>query len=238
VNGMVEHSEYDPRIATKMADANLLHRIYFARFLGMKMADKKLLTGDEILFLKYERNLDVIKTFLDQTFYIQPDLISKVEDWLELPSYEIKEKALMRLCVNHRENASKYLAATDGFQGTFGHNVRVNWLFLNIALNNGDNQEELINFSSPAYDFFTRIAAFSSLEQLKIVSYQVAENAFGTLLQGNRKLRNAGRNFIKNMSEDKEAKKKFQLWVDRNKALLSEEELATIETLTGFKPGN
>ena len=167
VNGMVKNPNYSSDIALKMADAQVLHRIAYARFLGLKMSDKKNLSEEEILFLKYERNLDVIKAFLEQTFVIQAELTSKVEDWLDLPSYEIKEKALMRLCINDRENAAHYLAATDGIQGTFGHNVRVNWLFLNIALNNGDNEDELVNFASPAFDFFTRIAAFSSLEQLK-----------------------------------------------------------------------
>ena len=238
VAGMMDHADYEAKVALKMADAHLLHRIEYARILGELAASKTKLLEEEVLFLKYERNLDVIKSFLEQTFYIQPELLSKVEEWLELPSYEIKEKALMRLCINDRENAATYLAATDGIQGTFGHNVRVNWLFLNIALNNGENQEELVAFSSPAYDFFTRMSAFGALEQLGIVNDQIAANAFGSLLQGNRKLRNAGRDFIKTMSEDKASKKIFQEWINRNGQLLLTDELKTVEQLTGFIPKN
>jgi len=231
VTAMTNHRDYNAKIALKMADAHLLHRIEYARFLGERAATKKALTEDEILFLKYERNLDVIKAFLEKTYTIQPELFSKVEEWYELPSYEIKEKALLALCLSNRDKAYVYLKITDGVQGTFGHNVRITWLLLSSVIDGANNEAELTNFSSPAYDFLTRINAFSILSQLKIVNNGVVENAFSAFLQNNRKLRNAGRDFIKTMSEEKEAKKKFQLWVDRNSALLTEEQLAAFENL-------
>jgi hypothetical protein len=51
----------------------------------------------------------VVKAFLKQTTFLQPEMLPVVESWLALPSYDLVEMALIRLCINNREQAKTYL---------------------------------------------------------------------------------------------------------------------------------
>ena len=159
-----------------------------------------------------------------------------VEKWLLWPSYDLVEQALILLCINDREGAQTYLSKTDHLRGTSGHNVHVTWLLLHSAFVNTDQVVKLVDYMSPSYDFMTRMNAFDAASQLRYVNYKVADHAFSTLFQYNRKLKAKGRDFIKLMIKDEKTKKPFQLWVNRNKARLTIDQLDTIERLTGLRP--
>ena len=159
-----------------------------------------------------------------------------VAEWLAWPSYDLVELALIRLCINDRENAKKYLKNTDHLEGTSGYNVRITWLLLSSAFVDQGDIVKLVDYMSPAYDFLTRMNAFDAASQLGYVNYKVADHAFSTLFQYNRKLRAKGRDLIKQMIANEETKKPFQLWVNRNQKLLSIDQLDLIERMTGLKP--
>lgn len=194
------------------------------------------ISGNAAKLLDEEKDIEIAKVFLKNTMYLPNDLIPIVEKWLSSPSYDLVEMALIRLCISNKTNAKKYLDATDGIMGTSGHNVRITWLLLYGAFVGSDHLSELTDYMSPAYDFLTRMNAFAAASQLDYCNYKVADHAFSSLFQYNRKLRGAGRDFIKNMSQKAEHKKSFQLWVNRNRNLLSPEELETIKRMTGFEP--
>ena len=231
-----KHVDYNPEIAGAITGASLLNRLAFAEALGKKTSTKEALAEEEIEFLRAEKSTEVAKSFLKQTMYLQPEVLPVVEKWLSWPSYDLVEMALIRLCVNDKSNAKKYLDKTENILGTSGHNVRITWLLLYGAFVNSDRMGELTDYMSPAYDFMTRMNAFTAASQLDYCNYKVADHAFSTLFQYNRKLRSSGRDFIKQMSQKEKHKKVFQLWVNRNKNLLTADELETIKKMTGFEP--
>lgn len=223
-------------LAQKMLYASLLNRIAFAEVLAKHLTLGKPVQKSELNFLAQETNMEVMKAFLRNTNLLQNELEPLVLQWLSLPSYDLVEQALIRLCVSNKTNAKKYLDATDVIMGTSGHNVRITWLLLYGAFVSSDRISEITDYMSPAYDFLTRMNAFAVASQLDYCNYKVADHAFSTLFQYNRKLRGAGRDFIKNMSQKAEHKKSFQLWVNRNRNLLSPDALETIKRMTGFEP--
>jgi hypothetical protein len=128
------------------------------------------------------------------------------------------------------------LIKTAHLEGTNGHNVRITWLLLSSAFVDQGDVVKLVDYMSPAYDFLTRMNAFDAASQLGYANYKVADHAFSTLFQYNRKLRAKGRDFIKQMIANEETKKPFQLWVNRNRIILTVDELDVIERMTGLKP--
>jgi aminopeptidase N len=233
---LINHPAYDPKIADRIQGASTPGRVAFAEALGRKTADQSPLADEEISFLNEESSPEVAKAFLKQTAYLQPEILPVVEKWLTWPSYDLVELALLRLCINDRERATTYLAKTAHLEGTSGHNVRITSLLLSAAMVNTSDVVKLVDYMSPAYDFLTRMNAFDAASQLGYANYKVADFAFGTLFQHNRKLRASGRDFIKQMSTKDETRKPFQLWINRNRKLLSIDQLDIIERMTGLKP--
>jgi hypothetical protein len=228
--------DYNPKVAATMTKASLLNRVAFAQGVGKQANANNQLSSEEIYFLKEEKSLEVIKAFLKQSPALQPEMRPVAEAWIALPSYDVIELALIRLCISDKANAARYLEKTKNMVGTSGHNVRITWLLLYTAFVSQDKTAELTEYMSAKFDFLTRMKAFEAAEQLNLLNYTVANHAFGTLLQGNRKLRNAGRDFIKRMSTQPKNKEVFQSWLNRNRQILSPDEVKTIEQLTGYLP--
>jgi aminopeptidase N len=230
--------DYNPKIAGFVPLASLLGRVAFAEGVGKRANTNIRLDSEEINFLRAEKSLEVIKAFLKQSPALQPEMRPVAEKWLALPSYDLVELTLIRLCISDKANAMRYLEKTKNIVGTSGHNVRITWLLLYSAFVSQDKTSELTEYMSAKFDFLTRIKAFEAAQQLNLVNYTVANHAFGSLLQGNRKLRSAGRDFIKTMSAQPKNKEVFQGWINRNRQILSPDELKIIEQLTGYKPNN
>ena len=233
-----ERPDYNPKFAERMVGASYLNRLAFAEGLGKRAAKGTDLGSEEVKFLQAEKEIAIVKAFLTQGPALRGPMLKLAESWLQWPSYDVVEIALIRLCINDKANAKRYLEKTKDIVGTSGHNVRITWLLLYSAFVSQDKTTELTEYMSAKYDFLTRIKAFEAAQQLNLVNYTVANHAFGSLLQGNRKLRSAGRDFIKAMSAQTKNKDVFQGWINRNQQILSPDELKTIEQLTGYKPNN
>ena len=231
-----ERPDYNPRFAERMVGASYLNRLAFAEGLGKMAAKGTDLGSEEVKFLQAEKEIAIVKAFLTQGPALRGPMLKLAESWLQWPSYDVVEIALIRLCINDKANAKRYLEKTKDIVGTSGHNVRITWLLLYSAFVSQDKTTELTEYMSAKYDFLTRIKAFEAAQQLNLVNYTVANHAFGSLLQGNRKLRSAGRDFIKAMSAQPKNKDVFQGWINRNRQILSPDELKTIEQLTGYLP--
>ncbi len=227
---------YNPNIGIEMTDANVLHRIEYAKLLATKIKEDQDLAKEEITFLEYEKELEVIKTFLASTNKLPKSTIELGISWLELPSYEIQENALTLLVISDPKNAKIYLEKTKYVMGTFGNNVHVTWCFLNQVYGDKTSEEELINFMSPAFDFLTRIHAFTNAQYLNLCTDMSSQYAFSALLQNNRKLRNAGKGYMLEMCKNSSNKKIIEKWLKVNKAKFSDAELEKIKNQTQLKP--
>jgi aminopeptidase N len=85
-----------------------------------------------------------------------------------------------------------YLAATKDETGWRGKNIRVKWLELSIHkgsfLESKKYLDELIDYTSPAFEFETRMNAFTSLRKLDILNEKIIGNLLEAYLYWNNKL--------------------------------------------------
>ena len=239
----VASKSYDSKSAKAFQKSRLLTRMAYASFLGDKLSSKTELSKQEIKFLKAEDSQDVIKAFLNHTANLTEKIFPIAEKWLEWPSYDIKEKTLVALCVSNPENAKKYLNKIDDVVGTNGHDVRLTWLSFHIALDDENTDKyvkELASYTSPAYDFLTRIKAFNNWKLVENASdedkLRVAKNAFLAIIQNNRKLRSNAKKFVNTSNWNNEDRPYFQ---DALNELIAENRVSNlhlmrIENLTGF----
>lgn len=191
---------------------NPLSEIVYARLLG----EAETITAAEIDFLNTTTNLDAIKVYLSGAKQVPSEMLPTLERWLALPSYDVMQKTLLLACLSDKANATKYLNFTKNVYGSEGNNVRVMWHLLNLVFGGGRDVRELIDFTSPAYDFMTRMNALEVLSVLGLVNEVVAENAFSSLLQNNRKLRNAARDFITETQKDVDNREIYQAWIQEH----------------------
>lgn len=127
---------------------------------------------------------------------IPSHLIKPMEALLTDKSYNVQQTALEQLCKSNPKKIAVYLEATKGEMGNNAHNVRISWL--QIAIKNGQTKfvEELIDFTSNAFEFNTRRSAFAALKELNVFNEVVAENAYNAALSANGRLANGGIGYL------------------------------------------
>ena len=220
---------------------NKLMRMRYAEFLGQKQVATKGLHSKEEHFLKQEEDIDVVMQFLNHSNQIPDGLIGTAEEWLDWPSYNIKKTILPLLCRSNPEDAMTYLTQASAFQGTVGHDYQLIQDILNYQLTGKELYAKFIAHKmQPEYDFNTRMNAFTAWQVVDSVDYKIqvkaAKGAFLAIAQNNRRLRNAGRDFVKTYGLKDEQKKVFQMALDM---LVANDQLSTayqmrIEKMTGF----
>jgi aminopeptidase N len=116
-------------------------------------------------------------------------------------SYINVELALDNLCASFPENAKDYLELTGGENGWRGRNIRMKWL--EIAISRGDKTylEELVDYSSPRYEFETRMNAFIALKRLNYLNTDAAMNLFWGYLYWNYKVSGEAAKVLKYFSQ-------------------------------------
>jgi aminopeptidase N len=212
---------------------DLTSRVYYAQ----KLSGVQLIPS-EIDFLAQSQETEVIKAFLNEAENIPAALIPAVRSWLKFPSYEICMKSLLLLFSNDPLNMEEYLKSTEEIVGTEGRNVEIMRLLIAIVMK-GDQTEEsltrLTDLTGPSYDFLTRMGALETAMIVGFINPDIAANAFGAILQNNRKLRNEAKEFIVEAGKNTRGKQYFQSWMNENAGRLTEAQLERIKSLTGYE---
>jgi aminopeptidase N len=144
---------------------------------------KQLMEYDEMYDLVRSRLLnedaETIKFFIGNFNEIPQGFLFYYETWLSHPSYDIETTVLQKLYDNYPEKISTYLNTTKNKTGQ-NNNIRIKWL--EIACQAGVSKEEnagtLIGYTSPSYEFRTRVAAFEALKRLNICDKTIINNGF------------------------------------------------------------
>jgi aminopeptidase N len=104
-------------------------------------------------------------------------------------SYDVVKTALEKLCLAYPNEAANYLNITKDVHGMF-HTVRMKWLELSLLnnINAESAKNELVEYSSKAYEFRTRGQAFIVLKSTSTCNEQVAANLFQAILSPNGRL--------------------------------------------------
>ena len=108
------------------------------------------------------------------------------EQALRDSSYEIVENALEKLCLNHPEKDSVYLAATKDLKG-MGMSVRIKWLEI-ASVRHPEHLKELVSYTGHQFEFRTRINSMNAIQRLNYLNNDVALNLYSALLSSNSRL--------------------------------------------------
>ncbi|MBS4058550.1 MAG: hypothetical protein KGZ82_14630 [Bacteroidales bacterium] len=91
-------------------------------------------------------------------------------------SYSNIKLSLEKLVLLDPDNTANFLKMTADEVGFPGLNIRITWLRLAIEYGQEDRLKELIDYSSPSFDFLTRMNAMEALGALKYINGKVAAN--------------------------------------------------------------
>jgi len=91
---------------------------------------------------------------------------ARVRHLLFDPDYVNVEKTLRLLCAFMPENSAHWLSVTAAETGWRGRNIRIAWLGISIQNGNKEHLNELIDYSTNAFEFETRINAIRELQAL------------------------------------------------------------------------
>lgn len=130
----------------------------------------------------FNNSLKVRQAIAERLIEIPFVLKADYESLLNDKSYKTIENALYNLCNNFPEDRNKYLNKTKDIQGFNNKNIRILWLALMLNVEEGEDLNkqkflnELINYTSPNYDFETRETAFSYLNAIQFYNDVVISN--------------------------------------------------------------
>ncbi len=160
---------------------------YYKNEDALNIVKKAINSGDEL----------VIRQVVKTTKRI-PDVLRKdYEILLQDSCYRNVELALEDLCYSFPKNTKKYLNQTKDEIGWQGKNIRIKWL--EIAINAGQKKylKELKDYSSPNYEFKTRINAFHALKRLNHCDMETAYNLARGWSSWHFQINNAAKEVIK-----------------------------------------
>nr|MDQ3073075.1 HEAT repeat domain-containing protein [Bacteroidota bacterium] len=138
---------------------------------------------------------------------ISPGQRALFESLLKDSSYVIIEKTLVKLCSQFPSSKNQYLAQTNDMMG-LNRSLRITWLALSAGKQEDIRQarsvetlitiggydagtmSELIDYTSPSYEFRTRNNAFEALKSLNHLDDRVIANLFDAMLSFNSRLAN------------------------------------------------
>ncbi len=142
----------------------------------------------------------VRKSVLDNMKVLPQELLPEVEKLLKDPSYEIILNVLEYLAFANPEKIPFYLEQTKDVEGTPGRGVKIKWLEI-ASLTNEKYMDQLVSFTSNAYEFRTRVNAINSLKKLNYLDANEIEYLIDAMLNPNTRLANPAASALKNFYE-------------------------------------
>jgi len=138
----------------------------------------------------------VRKGLLSEVSPIPFQLREDAEKALQDSSYLNIELALQNLCLSFPDRTDIYLERTKNMTGWRGLNIRMKWLEIAIGSGKADYLPELAGYSSPVYEFETRMNSLSAMKKLRYIDDTVLENARQASKHWNNKLRDVGKEYL------------------------------------------
>ncbi len=166
-----------------------------------------------------DADVEVRKAVLNNTLRIPLPLREEYEKLLNDSSYQVIEKALDLLSFYATDNVERYLEMTKDEMGNRSHNVRIKWL--EIAIQNRDNTEELmdelVDYTSDAFEFTTRLNAAKALQTLNFINEAALKNMLNATFSFNNRLRGPVNKVIQHFFEQAAYKKMILNYVAQQK---------------------
>jgi aminopeptidase N len=168
---------------------------------------------------------EVRKAVIDSVRDIPASLRSNFENLLADSSYEIVLGALTKLADQFPDHLPRYLAATEGVEGT-DRKVKLKRFELSAAAGNKASLDSLVAYSSSSYEFRSRLVAFESLKRLDYLDDRLLPNLFDAMTHWNRRLKAPATVIATSFYEKPEYQKLFRayyqshVWLPYQKLIL------------------
>jgi aminopeptidase N len=143
-----------------------------------------------------DRDANVRKAALLQVNPIPDMLREPFEALLADSSYLNCELALDALCRDFPSEKNRYLGLTSEARGWRGLNIRMKWLEIAIGSGQKEYLPELIAYTSPEFEFETRMNSLTTLKKLGYLDPVAAQNAITAALHWNSKLSGTGKEVL------------------------------------------
>lgn len=155
-------------------------------------------------------NIKTRKNTVIKTIRIHPTLEEYYVNLLNDSSYVMIANCLDRLCTNFPEKSKMYFEKTANIEGTYGKNVRIEWLKHHYIINKDMNSlSQLVNYSSSKHEFLTRINSFNTLKYLNKISEEIITNALEASIHANSRLAQPAKEYLTYFSQQVEYKTKI-----------------------------
>jgi len=156
----------------------------------------------------FENSIKVRQAIAQNLTKIPAELKEEYETLLEDKSYLTIEAALYNLWVNFPEERNKYLDKTKGVIGLSNNNVRLLWLTLSLVTPDYAKElkqshlNELIQYTSPQFNFEIRMQAFTLLESLQVINADIVKNIKEAQTHHNWRLKKFAKAFVQKHKDD------------------------------------
>ncbi|MCX6252442.1 MAG: M1 family metallopeptidase [Bacteroidetes bacterium] len=134
----------------------------------------------------------VLKSLAPVPPVLKGEFVRALKDY----SYLNIELALDNLCQSFPEETETYLGLTKNEKGWRGLNIRMKWLEIAIGKGHKEFLQELIGYTTPEFEFETRINAFKVLKKLRYIDETVVKNANQAAKHWNGKLSAAAKEYL------------------------------------------
>lgn len=137
----------------------------------------------------YDKEVNVRKAIINNISILPTKFEQQLRTLLKDSSYLAIEVALEKMISKYPENQNVYLELTKNETGNNHKNVRIKWLELNLNQTKNDLfLQELVSYTSPSYEFRTRVLAIEVLKRLNFYSSKLMENLAQAALHFNGRL--------------------------------------------------
>jgi len=143
-----------------------------------------------------DADANVRKAALKSVFPVPFSLKTDFEKALADTSFLNVELSLQALCQSFPDNAETYLNKTKDQMGWRGMNIHIKWLELQVSRGKKEYLKEIIEKTSPTFEFETRINALNTLKRLLYYDDETVKNATSASKHWNNKLATAGRDYL------------------------------------------
>lgn len=174
------------------------------------------MNGQQMRQVISDKHPKVRLAFLQGIEAIPQRFLADFENLLQDSSYVLVENALETLCAQHPENISKYLTATESVTGN-SNSIRITWLEIACGTNRQQYLPQLVNYTSPQWEFRTRTNAMEVLKRLNYLDETVIANLFNACFSGNSRLRAPAKTLLKHFMIQTDYKKMVTDYYTKNK---------------------
>lgn len=130
-------------------------------------------------------------------------------------SYHNINVALRKLCTQYPSQIKDFIAKTENVKG-LDNQVWISRLEFGTKIDHDRNLRELIQLTTNAYEFRTRINAIEALKRLNYFDDRVLTNLVNAILDPNRRLSTPAGQVLKYFSEQSDYKAMIKKYIDKN----------------------